>query len=601
MSRSLSATFKQAAFAQETGEAFLVLLQFNHASFTVPIRASSDGINTYSRKNEIIARNRVTAAADATLVGQANGKLPKWVDGQLGFGLEFDNNEEQYATAGNDFDLIGDFTIEAWVKIPDPVGGLSGQNPILIKDDGVDGWGLTCGADTITFFHRSMVTVTTTSSTGVLTPNTWHHIAAVFDDTANTVTVYVDGVQKGQTTGQTNVLGAISLDVRIGGRPSATVPRFTTGVIDDVRVWNIARSGATIAAEKDAPLVGNETGLVSYYPLDNDSIVPDLTTNNNDGLTFNGPIWTNGTPKILGGTGGLYFDGAGTQCAQVPDNALWNLDGQFTIECWFKVETGHSGGDAMMAHWTATDSSWLIRVANIDNDIEFIFSTTGTGETSRIQSNGAVTLDKWHHVAVTRNSSNLLQMYVDGVLQSDTQTIGNFFNSTAPLEFGAHSLGTSDFFQGPLSDIRIWNVERTQQEIQTNMNKRLVGNESGLVGYWPLSEGDIYLASGFDIRLLDEIEGQVPQAQLTIQNVDRRIIENIRQITSDEPVDCRLEVVLGSAVHVPEISISGLELRDIGYDVINVTGILTKKDPSSEQFPAGTFSPGRFPSGFNLI
>jgi len=50
-----STTFKTAAFAQETGEAWIVLLTIAHADMPVPIRVSSDAVQTVSRGNIFVA------------------------------------------------------------------------------------------------------------------------------------------------------------------------------------------------------------------------------------------------------------------------------------------------------------------------------------------------------------------------------------------------------------------------------------------------------------------------------------------------------------------------------------------------------------------
>lgn len=55
MSRSVSTTAKAALFAPETGEAFLILLTLSHPDLAVPIRVSSDAVNTISRGDLFIA------------------------------------------------------------------------------------------------------------------------------------------------------------------------------------------------------------------------------------------------------------------------------------------------------------------------------------------------------------------------------------------------------------------------------------------------------------------------------------------------------------------------------------------------------------------
>ena len=51
MSRALSTLTRQALYAQETGEAFLILLTLSHANLAVPIRVTSDALTTVSRGN----------------------------------------------------------------------------------------------------------------------------------------------------------------------------------------------------------------------------------------------------------------------------------------------------------------------------------------------------------------------------------------------------------------------------------------------------------------------------------------------------------------------------------------------------------------------
>jgi len=55
MSRNVSNAFKSAAFKQETDEAFLVLLEIDHANLSEPIRVTSNGIGTVSNGNTFVA------------------------------------------------------------------------------------------------------------------------------------------------------------------------------------------------------------------------------------------------------------------------------------------------------------------------------------------------------------------------------------------------------------------------------------------------------------------------------------------------------------------------------------------------------------------
>lgn len=54
MPRTLSSLALQAAYSQETGTAYIVLLTLSHPTLPVPIRVTSDAVNTVSRGNTFI-------------------------------------------------------------------------------------------------------------------------------------------------------------------------------------------------------------------------------------------------------------------------------------------------------------------------------------------------------------------------------------------------------------------------------------------------------------------------------------------------------------------------------------------------------------------
>ena len=103
----------------------------------------------------------------------------------------------------------------------------------------------------------------------------------------------------------------------------------------------------------------------------------------------------------------------------------------------------------------------------------------------------------WHHAAGTFNSNTgVICLYIDGVL-ANTATNAAFGllsnNTTMNLVFGSDHAGvasqTDRQFRGYLSDVRLWNVVRSASEIAANYRQRLIGNESGLVGYWKFNQG----------------------------------------------------------------------------------------------------------------
>ena len=57
-----------------------------------------------------------------------------------------------------------------------------------------------------------------------------------------------------------------------------------------------------------------------------------------------------------------------------------------------------------------------------------------------------------------------------------------------PINIGRRA-DESYYFQGKIADVRVWNTARTEEQVRTNKDRVLQGNEAGLVGYWRLNEG----------------------------------------------------------------------------------------------------------------
>jgi hypothetical protein len=125
--------------------------------------------------------------------------------------------------------------------------------------------------------------------------------------------------------------------------------------------------------------------------------------------------------------------------------------------------------------------------------IHFQFS----GSTLRFDVNGAgdnsctfsFSQNTWYHIAgVYSKTGGYIKFYVNGVL------INTINPGSMPTIAGSQSIsmgawGGARYFKGAMDDVRIWNVARTQTEIQNNMNNELSGSETGLVAYYSFNQG----------------------------------------------------------------------------------------------------------------
>jgi hypothetical protein len=162
------------------------------------------------------------------------------------------------------------WTIEAWFKDQTPGGYNHPFQKIVAKADEtmtseapyflvVGNNELRAGVQHNYIYRFASASLTTT------TANAWHHAAATLDATTNTVTLYLDGVQVAQTvvfelsTGNT-----IPVSIGRGGNAGY----YFNGKIDDVRIWNVVRTGAQIAASYSTEFTSAPAGLVANWKFD---------------------------------------------------------------------------------------------------------------------------------------------------------------------------------------------------------------------------------------------------------------------------------------------------------------------------------------------
>ena len=167
-----------------------------------------------------------------------------------------------------------------------------------------------------------------------------------------------------------------------------------------------------------------------------------------------------------------------------------------TVELWYKATIVEDtqmlyeeGGPINGLNIYIRDSQIWVGAWSETNGFDGIWLSTST------------TPDEWHHVSCVfdNQDTHLFKMYYDGnfILDSpisvdisehiNDDAIGAMINHTK-LDTG-DELGDGFYFSGLVDEVRVWNITRTQAEIQTNMQTYLIGTEDSLVAYYRMNEG----------------------------------------------------------------------------------------------------------------
>ena len=193
-------------------------------------------------------------------------------------------------------------------------------------------------------------------------------------------------------------------------------------------------------------------------------VVKDLAGNGNDG-TLMGTKWGEGNPG-----GGLVFGGnAPRDFVEIPDSDSLDLVEGLTVEMWIYLNAwstaGGTGATKELAYKVGprSDKKVLIRMT----------TTANAWGAAVVAGKTEVPLKQWVHIAGTYDAkSGVGRIYVDGVLDGEDKIGGALVPNDEVLWLGR---GAGPFLDGRMDEVRISNIARTQQEIQSLMEKGIEG------------------------------------------------------------------------------------------------------------------------------
>ncbi len=405
-----------------------------------------NGIHTTTTFSDSSLMNNVLAAAGHAQISTTQSKFggsSAYFDGSGDY-ISINNN------AGFDFSN-GYFTIECWFYA---TANVTTTQHLLGKwySTGTCSWSLavsTTNAIGFAYSANGNWDVDKYFGTGnsAFTINAWHHAAVVRDSVG--FKLYLDGVLVANKSDTTTTIINTTNAMTIGGN---LANQFFLGYIDEVRITKVLRydyapfSPPTMAFSdlknlQCDPYLSNVGALLHFNAIKD-------ATNFIDSGPLSHTITTVGDTKhnIYNkkfGTSSAYFDGTG-DLLTINYNSIFELGADnFTIECWCYPTAFDSNDGGFI---TFKDSSiWTIKGTST-GVVTFSFSNAADSSTYSFSTDtGYLTLNNWHHVAVTRNGS-LFTIWVDGVAATTSTTAITVKSATSgTLKLGGTTADQSTF------------------------------------------------------------------------------------------------------------------------------------------------------------
>jgi hypothetical protein len=337
--------------------------------------------------------------------------------------------------------LSGQFTIEAWAQHSGNgtlLGSSSIGNNQLFRVD---------GSSLYSYLNSGYTTYISTASlpTGQL-----NHLRMT-RDASNVIRVFINGELMTED-GPNAVTGSTISITNIG-----SVYTTWSGYIDELLIidgecasvssFPVPTTQYTSPVIPDAPRPSlvNVSALFDFDGTEGSTTFTDSSLNGLTATGFgNAQITTSGQKY---GTGCLLLDGSGDY-VEVPGSELLSFPGQFCVEAWI-LRSASASLQTVLELGTYLNGIMIRPGLATDN-----FYVNGNNIAAGSATN-AVVNGNWHHLAVTRDESNLVRVFVDG-LQRGSLTVAGVVNSTSSgLRIGESRHTSNQFWNGRIDGFRI--------------------------------------------------------------------------------------------------------------------------------------------------
>lgn len=379
-------------------------------------------------------------------------------------GLAFDGTGRAYTEMP--IYTAGSFSIECWIKWPEAAAGTlfsygEGNQHISLGFDAAGHAVVTIGSET------------KTSAGTIIVSEAWKYVGLSVNRDNGTVSVYIFEGERQQT-----MFNSVSFSDKpategkllVGNNPASD--HGFHGAAGLLHFYSGNRSLSEMNESKDIVKSGNEPDLIGMWEMEEGegTVAKDKARSRNLVLNTSWYVYPAGKSLAFNGTSDYAAIPSGTFPFSPFDN--------FTVEFWFKAP---AQGEATML--------------SIGSDASIGFNAEGklvliTGSGTQTLATVNLLDDQWHHFALSVKRSGKANAIVDNKATASFASAALFPASVRGSNYyiGARCTETNtynEYFKGNIDELRVWGSALTTDAVLLDKNRKLRGNEIGLLAYYP--------------------------------------------------------------------------------------------------------------------
>ena len=174
------------------------------------------------------------------------------------------------------------------------------------------------------------------------------------------------------------------------------------------------------------------------------------------------------------------------------DEALISNMKTVTIECLVRSEDWADGRDGViLSSIFGIEGHFLVRIGDADRPCDQLQLVTPSGNWPAPNAAPALPVNEWIHIAIVWDAKTGDRIYYqNGVaVAQDNNASGSISLKGGKGCYVGKSWDDARWLPGEISELRVWSVQRSAEEIQKNMYTVDPASE-GLVAYWHFNEGE---------------------------------------------------------------------------------------------------------------